>query len=619
MKKTRKIAAMIAAMALTATMAVPSVMMTAGAADPPTYTVTIQDNGNVSAKAHSFSGYQLIAGTPNAESNAATLTGTSSEFTWGAALNDTTKQDAFISAVRTAFASDAATKIKVAGLKLSTEASPSTPYQVAEALGELTSAADAAKLAAAIDGVVTSQSLTATKTSTASGNDATLSNLAGGYYFIKDTTTIDSESNDASSKFILQVVSNQTVKIKTDAPTLEKKIWHNDSTTDAPNTEDNTAPTFNTTVTGNGWADVGDNQIGDTVYYCIKTYIPDMSEYETYKYQINDTFSDGLTYDTTAGVTKIEVFDKTGAYVTDLTAETTDTGIGKPDVTASGQTLTVNFVDLKACLLASSDITDLTNVTGGYIYTYYQATLNADALVSGGVNGQQNNPNTANLTYSNNPNQSGSGTHTTSNTPDDTVYEWTYTYEIDKTDENNQPLAGATFSVSVGGSKLYFVPLTGADLTAALAKVKTADDTALTAQANTLYYRVAKAGDTGATQTIGNASDTTNTKYYLIGLDDTKTYSIAEESAPATYSPKTTADEKTISDTYSATGNALATLNGEAAGGLGVDTIQNFKNSTLPSTGGMGTTLFILGGGVTAAAAGIYLVSKKRAKEEDAQ
>ena len=43
------------------------------------------------------------------------------------------------------------------------------------------------------------------------------------------------------------------------------------------------------------------------------------------------------------------------------------------------------------------------------------------------------------------------------------------------------------------------------------------------------------------------------------------------------------------------------------------------KNSTLPSTGGMGTTLFILGGGVTAAAAGIYLVSKKRAKEEDAQ
>ncbi|MCR5685785.1 MAG: isopeptide-forming domain-containing fimbrial protein [Lachnospiraceae bacterium] len=618
MKKTRKIAAMIAAMALTAAMCVPTAMMSASAVDP-TYTVTIEDNGNISAKTHSFSAYQLIAGTPNAEDDAETLTGTDSAFTWGAALDTATKQDAFITAVKTAFASDS-TKTKVAALQLSTAespATPSTPYQVAEALGELTSASDAAKLAAAIDGI--SSTLTATQTYAGNGAAAKLTGLNGGYYFIKDTTTINPTSNDASSKFILQVVSNQTVTIKTDAPTLEKKIWHNDSTTDAPNTEDNTAPTFNTTVTGNGWADVGDNQIGDTVYYCIKTYIPDMSEYETYKYQINDTFSDGLTYDTTAGVTKIEVFDKTGAYVTDLTAETTDTGIGKPDVTASGQTLTVNFVDLKACLLASSDITDLTNVTGGYIYTYYQATLNADALVSGGVNGQQNNPNTANLTYSNNPNQSGSGTHTTSNTPDDTVYEWTYTYEIDKTDENNQPLAGATFSVSVGGSKLYFVPLTGADLTAALAKVKTADDTALTAQANTLYYRVAKAGDTGATQTIGDASDTTNTKYYLIGLDDTKTYSIAEESAPATYSRQTTADEKTISDTYSATGNALASLNGEDAGGLGVDTIQNFKNSTLPSTGGMGTTLFILGGGVTAACAGIYLVSKKRTKEETAE
>ena len=605
---------MIAALTLAATLAAPSFMMTASAEG---YTVTINDNGKVSAKTHSFSAYQLIAGTPNEEDNAQTLTGTDSAFTWGAALDTATKQDAFITVVKTAFASDS-TKTKVAALQPSTAespATPSTPYQVAEALGELTSAADAAKLAAAIDAI--SSTLTATQTYAGNGDAATLTGLNGGYYFIKDTTEIGSTSNDASSKFILQVVSNQTVKIKTDAPTLEKKIWHNDSTTDAPNTENNTAPTFNTTVTGNGWADVGDNQIGDTVYYCIKTYIPDMSEYETYKYQINDTFSEGLTYDATAGVTKIEVFDKNGAYVTDLTAETTDTGVAKPDVTASGQTLTVNFVDLKECLLASSDITDLTNVTGGYIYTYYQATLNADALVSGGVNGQQNNPNTANLTYSNNPNQSGSGDNSTSNTPDDTVYEWTYTYEIDKTDENNQPLAGATFSVSVGSSKLYFVPLTGDALTAALAKVKTADDTPLTASNDTLYYRVAKSTDANATQTIGDANDTTHTKYYLIGLDDTKTYSIAEESAPATYSPKTTADEKTISDTYNATGNELATLNGEDAGGLGVDTIQNFKNSTLPSTGGMGTTLFVVGGGVTAVAAGIYLISKKRSKEEE--
>nr|MCR5729636.1 LPXTG cell wall anchor domain-containing protein [Ruminococcus sp.] len=42
------------------------------------------------------------------------------------------------------------------------------------------------------------------------------------------------------------------------------------------------------------------------------------------------------------------------------------------------------------------------------------------------------------------------------------------------------------------------------------------------------------------------------------------------------------------------------------------------KGTSLPTTGGMGTTLFVLGGGCAAGLAGIYLVSRKRSKDENA-
>ncbi|MBE6857360.1 MAG: LPXTG cell wall anchor domain-containing protein, partial [Ruminococcus sp.] len=52
--------------------------------------------------------------------------------------------------------------------------------------------------------------------------------------------------------------------------------------------------------------------------------------------------------------------------------------------------------------------------------------------------------------------------------------------------------------------------------------------------------------------------------------------------------------------------------------GEGVEnSIVDTMNNTLPSTGGVGTTLFYLGGGAMVAVAGVYLISKKRMKNED--
>ena len=85
---------------------------------------------------------------------------------------------------------------------------------------------------------------------------------SAGYYLIKNTEIPAASADKGTSytKFILRVSEiSTTVTPKTDAPTLEKKIWHNDTVAE---------PTIgDATPTEAGWGDVGDNQIGDTVYY----------------------------------------------------------------------------------------------------------------------------------------------------------------------------------------------------------------------------------------------------------------------------------------------------------------------------------------------------------------
>ena len=46
--------------------------------------------------------------------------------------------------------------------------------------------------------------------------------------------------------------------------------------------------------------------------------------------------------------------------------------------------------------------------------------------------------------------------------------------------------------------------------------------------------------------------------------------------------------------------------------GVAAMEIQNGKGTTLPSTGGVGATVFYLGGGAMVAVAGVYLITKKR-------
>lgn len=427
-----------------------------------------------------------------------------------------------------------------------------------------------------------------------------------GYYLIKNTDIPAASADKGTSytKFILRVSeTSTTVTPKTDAPTLEKKIWHNDTV--AEPTIENAAPT------GEGWGDVGDNQIGDTVYYYTKTSVPDMSNYDTYKYIIRDQMSKGLTI---GDVTNIVYVPKAaGASSIDIKANADIIMGDDADTTDFTETFYVSFADLKDVLK--------TNADGGYIYTYYTATLNKDALVSNSANATQHNDNTAYLTYSNNPNHSGSGDNETGDTPKDTVYDWTLTFNGSKVDEKKDPLTGAGFTLYAGsGESVSADPIKLVAITD-LTQVK-----GVTADENTNYYRIATAAeiaDSSVTKVTEMLQSEGKTKFMILGLDDAKSYTLKETTTPATYNTGDDIVINKLNTTYNDDGNEMtaltADITNEGVASTGVENsvqIQNKKGSTLPSTGGIGTTMFYVGGGVLVAGAGVLLITKKRAKKD---
>lgn len=160
----------------------------------------------------------------------------------------------------------------------------------------------------------------------------------------------------------------------------------------------------------------------------------------------------------------------------------------------------------------------------------------------------------------------------------------TYNLTINKVDANNAPLTGAKFELYRKANTDTLVTLI--DITS----------TVENASAATRYYRVAESGETGVT-TI-DLTEGTYSSAVIYGLDGTDTYSILETEAPKGYNKLSAATE-----------HAMNNANG-------TETIQNVAGVVLPSTGGMGTTLFYILGGLMVAGALVILVTNKRMRRQ---
>ena len=200
------------------------------------------------------------------------------------------------------------------------------------------------------------------------------------------------------------------------------------------------------------------------------------------------------------------------------------------------------------------------------IVVTYSAVINENAQVSPSAN-----PNKTTLKYG-----EGSKFETL---PSETK---TYTFKVDvvKTDDDNKVLDGAQF-------KLYDAKTGGNEI----ALVKVSDG----------VYRLAKDGETGV-----NYITTVNGELEIKGFDANTNYYLEETKAPDGYNKLAERVEIAVKNA-----NLEASVSNDTWQSGGVH-IVNKAGDLLPTTGGMGTTILYIIGGVLVVAAGSMLVIRRK-------
>lgn len=387
----------------------------------------------------------------------------------------------------------------------------------------------------------------------ATATDGVFSNVDQGYYLIfENGPAADGES---VSLVMLDTAGQDDIEVtsKEGVPELTKKIV-------------------------NGDFDSGDRQdsdlvaVGDTVNYEIRVKAPSpdiLANYSTYKYVVHDDISDGLKLDANS----IKVYVGSDLISSGYTVRT--------DNNADNCELEVEFADVKELLKSAAD-TD--------VVVQYSCTVE-----SGAITGTPGNPNTAHLEFSNNPYVENS----TTTTPDDKVTAFTFQLQVDKVDEDKNPLAGAKFGLAKKGAD----------------------------------------GEYGEPVELGSVSGSGGKSFLVSGLD-VGDYKLVETETPAGYTriddvfftigakADTESDDPQLLELTVTRGeaNLLVGVDGEApefsmtmADGKLQTAIMNVTGNRLPATGGAGVFALYVGGALLVfSGAGLVLYHSSKKKNPDA-
>ena len=286
--------------------------------------------------------------------------------------------------------------------------------------------------------------------------------------------------------------------------------------------------------------------------------------YDKYTVCFNDTLSAGITFD---NLDTVEIANVDGSDPKEITNYTLVKDLHEAGLPSS---IKLSIDNVKTAGLNLND--------GATITVTYTAHLNEKAYVNT-VGGGTDNKNSVYLEYSNNPRISTSLDHTT------TSEVCVYTYQLNNTkhqdSENGPVLEGAGF-------RLYSNEACNAE-----------DEIKLKMNDDGTYSRDFSTEGKGV-EMLSNKDGQFNVK----GLD-AGTYYLKETNPPAGYSacPDKEIVISATHDVYnvSLAGNLSNKIINKKAGGI-----------TLPSTGGIGTTLFYVVGGGLMVAAIVLLVTKKR-------
>lgn len=238
--------------------------------------------------------------------------------------------------------------------------------------------------------------------------------LGYGYYLTDEVTAVQGTNSAASLILTNTANPDSTVTIKSDYPTVEKKIEEDDN--------------------GMGWNDIGDFEVGQKVPYYFDSYVPNMNGYSSYKVVFHDKMDNALTFNKDSFSITISSAKKS------YTLKNSEFNL----VQNSGDdTFYAEIPDLKAIVDKQfpEGINNLgENTYGQNIHVSYNATLNDSAATRTGRGGFEN---AVRFEFANDPDSNGTGS--TGETPWDTVVCFTYKINGLKVNNHNKLLKDAKF------------------------------------------------------------------------------------------------------------------------------------------------------------------------------
>lgn len=423
-------------------------------------------------------------------------------------------------------------------------------------------------------------SLFMTKTKVPNGGSQTVKNLEFGYYFIVDITA--GRVNPAAVG-ITNLTDTATIKIKGETAAIDKNIVEGTNT-----------------YKSKGYS------IGDTIKFRVDGKVPDLSSYKDgFVYKITDTMSEGLDFNPDSVTVTIG-----GDHVVDIADMTLNT-----EGLANGATFELTLDKLFEHYKAGHF-----NV-GETINIEYTATLNNKA------SSDKDENNKAILTYSNNPDNYTK----TTDTHESTVRIYTYEFDITKKDglgEYAEYLAGAEFYLqNADGKYMEFEKATNGTTGAVTYK-----------PTGKVFDSIESYTPTETNDTLlitGNAKEgatiVDQAKYTIVGLK-AGNYTLVENKAPDGYTIKAGGFKFTITEEFDPNTNVLNSITltpmpdsenwiastGSKEGKIDIIVVntENGDNPPLPETGGMGTTVFTVGGiAIMIGAICLFVLKKKAVKQ----
>ena len=423
---------------------------------------------------------------------------------------------------------------------------------------------------------------TFTVTNTLEDGSIEIQGLQPGYYMIDEITSVQ-DTHSAASLILLDTADDSCdIQIKSDYPSIIKKIEEDDLNI--------------------GWNDIGDYEIGQSIPY---TYIPDIKAYNTYKMTFHDIMDEALTFDSDS--VQIQISDSEKTYTV-----------------PSNQYSIVENTDNESFIVQISDIKSIidqqfSNGYGQKVLFTYNAYLNEKAKDRSGRAGFENK---VALEFSNNPDTDG--TNDTGMTPWDSVVCFTYQINAVKTNEENQSLQGAKFRLyrdENGTQEIKLKKVENVYVVMNEDYLSNAESDEMISDENGLF----------------NISGLDQGTYYLKETQAPDGYRKIQDSIKIVITPEFTTDRNSYYENQGASDQVLETLSANCeikqflngllnSGSKALQTdvqtgsiqlkIVNQTGSKLPVTGSS-MTLILLAGGSLLRIAGLYNLRKQKNEKLD--